>query len=139
MQWQAAIEVHDKLLCCWHVAGDTRFYTAYISGVRLLKLESKVRQLVVDNEVVEWGRKTANKSAFKELKQLVNKNTMWRNLLKFCKLMKPIVKLLRLVDSDMPSLGKVKAIELRSAWNAALSQSDHAGNYPDWCGHCRIA
>lgn len=67
-----------------------------------------MRQLLVNDDVAEWGRKHVNRAAFKKMKDLVASNSMWKHLRLFCKIMKPIVKLVKLVDSDMPSMGKVR-------------------------------
>lgn len=53
--------------------------------------------------------KPGNKSPWKRLRQLGNDNGMWKELSMFCRVLKPIVSLMRLVDSDMPCMGLVSS------------------------------
>ena len=51
--------------------------------------------------------KTYKQEAMK-VKKLILDEDWWEDLILMDKLFKPIVKLLKLVDSDLPSMGKVK-------------------------------
>ena len=89
--------------------GDTRFYSSYISSRRLLRCKSAVQKTVVSDEWAAWkaksDRKTKDKASF--VKKTVMKPEFWQALACYCVLLKPIVRLVRLVDSNMPSMGKV--------------------------------
>ncbi|CAL8465879.1 g5415 [Coccomyxa elongata] len=87
--------------------GDTRFYTAYISCARLLKCKSAARQTVVSDGWDTWAKKPANKDRSAVAKTIILDEDFWLAVKLFCKLLKPMVRLMRLVDSNMPSMGKV--------------------------------
>lgn len=88
-------------------SGDTRVYTAYISCARLLKCKSAARQIVVSREWDVWAKKPAVRDRSAVAKDTILDEEFWAAVKLFCKLLKPIVRLMRLVDSNMPSMGKV--------------------------------
>ena len=90
------------------LSGDARFYTAYISCARLLKCKSAVRQTVVSVEWDQWAKKPANRDRSSAAKAVILDEDFWAAMLLFCRLVKPVVRLIRLVDSNMPSMGKVR-------------------------------
>lgn len=91
--------------------GDTRFYSAYIAVRRLLRCKSAAIKTVVSEEWAAWRGKSDRK--IKDKARIVKKTVMdaefWQALACFCILLKPIVRLMRLVDSNMPSMGKVRS------------------------------
>lgn len=89
---------------CWCV-GDTRFYTAFIALQRLLECRTAVRSSVVTEEWERWADKYADKAA--TILEIVEDNSFWAAMKLFCKLAKPVVELVRTVDSNMPTMGKV--------------------------------
>ena len=90
-------------------AADTRFYTAYILSARLFKCRSAGRQTVVAAEWERWGKKQGNREKAAAVKGIVLDDDFWAAIKLFCRLVKPIVRLMRLVDSNMPTMGKVRA------------------------------
>lgn len=90
--------------------GDARFYTAYISCARLLKCKTAARQTVVLGEWDRWAKKPGNKDKSAAVKASILDEEFWAAIQLFCRLVKPIVRLMRLVDSNMPSMGKVSII-----------------------------
>ena len=56
-----------------------------------------------------WAKKPANKDRAAVAKVTILDEEFWAAIRFFCKLLKPIVRLMRLVDSNMPSMGKVRA------------------------------
>lgn len=92
---------------CMH-PGDTRFYTAYILSARLFKCRSAARQTVVLGEWDWWAKKQGNREKAAAVKAIIIDEEFWAAVKMFCRLVKPIVKLLRLVDSNMPTMGKVR-------------------------------
>jgi len=90
--------------------GDTRFYTAYISCARLLECKSAARQTVVSAEWDRWAKKPGNRDKAATVQSTILDEEFWAAARLFCKLVKPIVRLMRLVDSNMPSMGKVSTV-----------------------------
>jgi hypothetical protein len=97
-------------LCHDMFSGDTRFYTAYISCARLLKCKSAARQTVVSGEWDRWANKPGNRDKSAAVKAIILAEEFWAAIKLFCRLLKPIVRLMRLVDSNMPSMGKVSIV-----------------------------
>ncbi|KAK9916090.1 hypothetical protein WJX75_008482 [Coccomyxa subellipsoidea] len=87
--------------------GDTHSYTAYISCSRLLKCKGAARQTVVSSEWDRWAKKAGNAAKAATAKDTILDETFWADVRMFCELLQPIVSLMRLVDSNMPSMGKV--------------------------------
>lgn len=94
-------------MLCW-LAGDTRFYTEYIAGNRVLEVRSALQETAVSAEFTAWAEKQSYKQEAMKVKKLILDEDWWEDLILMDKLFKPIVKLLKLVDSDLPSMGKVK-------------------------------
>ena len=90
--------------------GDTRFYTAYISCARLLKCKSPAKQTVVSSEWERWAKKQGNKDKAAAVSAIILDEEFWAAVKTFCKLVKPIVKLMRLVDSNLACMGKVSMV-----------------------------
>ena len=59
-------------------------------------------------EFTAWAEKQSYKQEAMKVKKLILDEDWWEDLILMDKLFKPIVKLLKLVDSDLPSMGKVK-------------------------------
>lgn len=88
--------------------GDTRFYTQYIAVRRLLRCKGAVQKTIVDDEFNAWTAKTKeNRDKGRILKKAVLNSGLWTALARFCMLLKPLVRLTRLVDSNMPTMSKV--------------------------------
>ena len=90
--------------------GDTRFYTAFISCARLLKCKSPAKQTVVSSEWERWARKPGNKDKAAAVSAIIRDEEFWAAVKLFCKLVKPVVKLMRLVDSILACMGKVSMV-----------------------------
>ena len=89
---------------------DTRFYTAYISCARLLQRKSAARQTVVWGKWDRWANKPGNRDKSAAVKTIILDEEFWAAVKLFCRLVKPIVRLMRLVDSNMASMGKVSVV-----------------------------
>lgn len=87
--------------------GDTRFYSAYIAVKRLLVCKSAVQKTIVSTEWAGWADKPDYKSKAAATAAIVLNASFWSALARFVILLRPIVRLLRLVDSNMPSMSKV--------------------------------
>ena len=107
-------------LCLDMFSGDTRFYTAYISCARLLICISAARQTVVSSEWDRWANKQGNKVKAAAVKATILDEGFWAAIKLFCRHVKPIVRLMRLVDSNMPSMGKVSIVLHADFQNAAM-------------------
>ena len=92
--------------------GDTRFYSAYIAVRRLLRCQSAVRKTVVSEEWDEWAAKRDYREKAKVVSKAVLDPGFLRAIANFCHVLKPIVRLLRLLDNNMPSMGKVSGCRL---------------------------
>lgn len=89
------------------LAGDTRFYTEYIAATRVLQVKSALQETVVSAEYKEWAEKQSYKAEAMRVKKLILDEDLWTDIELMVELFKPIVDLLRLVDSDLPTMGKV--------------------------------
>lgn len=87
--------------------GDTRFYSAYIAVRRLLLCKNAVQKTVVSTEWASWADKAEYKNKASTVSRIVLNASFWIALARFIILLRPIVRLLRLVDSNMPSMSKV--------------------------------
>lgn len=87
--------------------GDTRFYSAYIAVRRLLRCQSAAQKTVVSDEWTEWAAKRDYRDKARFVSKAVLDAAFWTALAQFCYVLRPIVRLLRLVDSNMPSMSKV--------------------------------
>eukprot|EP00253_Pinus_taeda_P002536 PITA_02536 len=82
---------------------DTRFATYYITIKRLVEEKGSIRGVFCNNE---WEKSHLSKEAKgKELEQVILGNAFWDNAQKVLKVCEPIVDMLRMVDSDTPSMG----------------------------------
>lgn len=82
--------------------------------------------MLFDRSMKDWGKKRSNKQAFKRLKKLIQDRSFWRELKNFCRVLKPIVALLRLVDSDMPTMGLVRTAAIGCAYCSTIFAHSHA-------------
>ena len=112
----ALFKTHSKLFLL--KPGDTRFYSAYIAIRRLLRCQSAVQKTVVSEEWAGWAAKRDYREKARFVSKAVLDAAFWTAIAHFCHVLKPIVRLLRLVDSNMPSMGKVCDYHL--AWYCAL-------------------
>jgi hypothetical protein len=84
---------------------DTRFATYYITLKRLVEEKARVRSVICSTE---WENSHLSKEAKgKELEQIILANVFWESVVKVLKVCEPIVNMLRMVDSDTPSMGFV--------------------------------
>ena len=93
----------------WPV-GDTRFYTEYLAGHRVLEVKSALQETAVSSEYTAWAMKQSYKADALKVKKQILDEDWWEDLTLMDNLSKPIVDLLRLVDSDLPTMGKVNHI-----------------------------
>lgn len=90
--------------------GETRFYTSYITLQRLMEVKDALQQTVVSAGWSEWAPKQIYAAAAAEVKKAVlDEAGFWETASQMLDLFKPIVKLLRLCDSDVPTMGKARA------------------------------
>jgi hypothetical protein len=87
--------------------GDTRFYTDYIAATRVLQVKSALQETEVSAEYKEWAEKQSYKAEAMRVKKLILDEDLWTDIELMVELFKPVVDLLRLVDSDPPTMGKV--------------------------------
>ena len=74
-----------------------------------------------------WARKPGNAAKAAAHASIILNEGFWSVVKQFCKLLKPIVKLMRLVDSNTPSMGKVIAVLTRNCISRAMLPLQH-----DW-------
>ena len=101
----ALFKSHSKLFLL--KPGDTRFYSAYIAVRRLLRCQSAVQKTVVSDEWIQWAAKRDYREKARFVTKAVLDPTFWTSIANLCHVLGPIVRLLRLVDSNMPSMSKV--------------------------------
>ncbi len=101
----ALFKSHSKLFLL--KPSDTRFYSADIAVRRLLRCQSAVQKTVVSEEWNEWANKRDYRDKARFVIKAVLDPAFWTAIANFCHVLKPIVRLLRLVDSNMPSMTKV--------------------------------
>eukprot|EP00918_Siedleckia_nematoides_P025032 GHVU01054079.1.p1 GENE.GHVU01054079.1~~GHVU01054079.1.p1 ORF type:complete len:689 (+),score=121.17 GHVU01054079.1:195-2261(+) len=90
--------------------GLTRFATHWIAGRRLLKLKTHCMDLVNCKEYESWVKvqKKEKKEKEKKVRAIVLDREFWDHLDSVMTIMKPFVKVLRLMDGSTPgTLGKV--------------------------------
>lgn len=116
---QKGRETHDQSSCTQQSVktpstlfllkpGDTRFYTQYNAVRRLLRCKGGVQKSIVSTEFSEWRQKSKeSKEKARILTRVVLNAAFWTALARFCMLLKPLVHLIKLVDSNMPSISKV--------------------------------
>ena len=102
-QQQCKVRVYTLL----SLAGETRFYTEYIAATRVLQVRSGLQETAVSSEYKEWADKQSYKADAMRVKKLILDEDLWTDIELMVELFKPIVELLRLVDSDLPTIGKV--------------------------------
>ena len=90
------------------LAGDTLFYTEYIAFDRALKVKAHLQETVVSAEWVILAENQTYKAEAARVKKLILDDDFWAEIEVMEKIFKRVVQLLRLVDNDMPTLGKVR-------------------------------
>lgn len=87
--------------------GGTRVDGDYISCARLLACKSAAREAVLSPEWAQRAQESAAPDIFEIVKLLALNEKFWAIVRLFCRLVKPMVHLMRLAESNMPSIGKV--------------------------------
>ena len=105
------------LTACVYAAAETRLYGAHIMAERVLKLKAPLMQTVVSQEWADWVSKGIAKvrdeaAAVKAL--LLNEKECWTKLEIMTAVFQPVVDLLRLTDSLVPTASKVSTLCLQS-------------------------
>ena len=86
-------------------ACETRFAAYYITLKRLVEEKASVRSVFCSTE---WENSHLSKeSKGKELEQNILGIAFWKSAMKTLKICEPIIDMLRMVDSDTPSMGFV--------------------------------
>jgi hypothetical protein len=96
-----------------HSAGETRFYGAFITAERMLLVKAALMQTVVSQEWADWMKGASTKvgdeaAAVKAL--VLDEKIFWSHLEVMTETFAPVVKLLRLADSNLPAASKVTAL-----------------------------
>jgi hypothetical protein len=89
--------------------GETRFASAFTMLERILKVKPKAQQFVVHDSFTAAvsNMKKKDKEAAEGYKELLLSSEYWRRVSAAVTLCEPLVKLLRLADSNTPSTGKI--------------------------------
>ena len=101
-----------------HAAVETRFYGAHIVAERMLELKAAIQQTVVSQEWADWvtGAPAKVRDEAADVKALVlHEKNVWGRLVVMTDIFQPILKLLRLADSTVPSASKVSALCMQGA------------------------
>ena len=90
---------------------ETRFYGAFIVAERMIELKEAVQQTVVSSEYSGWAaaqsaKVKAEAAAVKAI--CLNEDGFWKKEAQLVEIFSPIVKLLRLTDSALPAMSKVR-------------------------------
>jgi hypothetical protein len=81
----------------------TRFATNFITLQSLLQCQFELKQMFVCDE---WRDSTySRREDGKAIARLVYSDSFWEGVAKVCSVCEPLVKVLRLVDSDKPTMG----------------------------------
>jgi len=84
---------------------DTRFATYYITLKRVVEEKTSIRSIICSSE---WeNSRLSREPKGKEMEQIILNNAFWESAMKVLKVCEPIVDMLRMVDSDTPSMGFV--------------------------------
>ena len=100
------------------VTAETRFYGAFIVAERMIKLKSAIMQLVVSEEYTDWlkGASTKVRDEGAAVKALaLDEKNFWGKLEVMTEIFAPVVKLLKLADSNLPAASKVSALYMLAA------------------------
>ena len=90
-------------------AGDTRFGTSFICLERILSEQKAVERTVTDEEWDTWVKETAGvRSKAENAKGLAFNASWWTSVQQLVSIGAPIFKFLRVMDSDQPTMGKVR-------------------------------
>ena len=92
------------------LAAETRFYGSFIVAERMIELKEAVQQTVVSSQFSNWtGSQNAKvKEEAAAVKAIcLNEEGFWKKEAQLVEIFAPIVKLLRLIDSNLPALSKV--------------------------------
>lgn len=101
----AVFKMHSQLSLL--KPSDTCSSTQYIAVRRLLRCKGAVQKFVASSGFAAWKAKPVHTDQAQQLIQSVLDANFWAVLARLCTLLKPIVRLIRLVDSNTPSMGKV--------------------------------
>lgn len=72
----------------------------------MLEVKSALQETAVSSEYTAWAVKQSYEAEAMKVKKQILDEDWWEDLVLMDKLFKPIVDLLRLVDSDLPTMGK---------------------------------
>ena len=89
-----------------------------ISGRPTPSSTSTLRETLVCEEWEDWAAKPGNAAKEKIVTEILFEDQFWEDITHFCKMLKPIVRLIRLVDNNMPSMGKVS--DMLDEWHSKL-------------------
>lgn len=107
--------------------GETRFATAFTMLERLLQVKPKAQQFVVHDSFTAAvsNMQKKDKEKAEGYKELLLSSEYWRRVTAAVTLCEPLVKLLRLADSNTPSTGKIHYY--------AAKVSSVPGGWAVWC------
>ena len=96
-----------------HFAAETRFYGAFIVAERMILLKAALMQTVVSQDWADWAKGASAKvrdeaAAVKAL--VLDEKNLWGKLEVMSEIFEPVVKLLKLADSNLPAASKVCAL-----------------------------
>lgn len=94
---------------CFSNAGETRFYTEFIAAQRLLEVKEDLQATYVSKDFNDWAHSQSFRLEALRFKKLILSEELWIGVEGTVALFEPIVKLLRLVDSDISCMGKVRS------------------------------
>lgn len=88
-----------------HRPAITRFATSFITLAQIHKQRNNLRKMVTSQE---WEQsKWSDDAMGKKMKSYFLQDTFWRNVVYSLKLTGPLVKVLRLVDGEIPAMGYI--------------------------------
>lgn len=105
-----------------HFAGETRFATAFLMLERCLKVQGALQQLVVDAQWTEWASGDRVKADAARVRATILDTNHWEKVQQLVELIEPLVKLLRMADSNKPMIGKVYSTCMRIKDHLAAAQ-----------------
>ncbi|KAL2326292.1 hypothetical protein Fmac_025350 [Flemingia macrophylla] len=111
----------------------TRFATSYLSLERIHQEKTNIRKMFV---LEEWNENKLSKDAKgKEVTKTVLMPSFWKNVVYILKVMAPLVKVLRLVDSEKkPAMGYIYEA-MDKAKETIMKSFKNESKYKDVCNH----
>ena len=97
-------------------------------------MKSVLQETVVSAEFNAWAEKQTYKAEAMRVKKMILDEDGWDDIDLTVELFKPIVDLLRLVDTDLPSMGKVSCA---LSYDTSLSAVLHSTQ--DDCSHILLS